>query len=124
MRESRPFLATTSDFSKAFPQIKDLEVIVVQDKYGYYIKDDWARKSSYNVHTVRSSIGCRNNQCKRGGLDLQQHLRFMVESRTTGSTYSMYCEGDEGTPAGRKRGDPCMNCFDVSVKIVYHPVSK
>lgn len=120
MSSTRPYLGThTERFSEAFPEIEDLQVNIVQDKFGYYFEKDWAQSGIYNLNNVRPQIACGNPRCRRGGFDLERFLRMMVLSGKTEEAHSERCPGDEGSPKGRRPGPNCMNQFEVTAKITY-----
>jgi hypothetical protein len=55
---------------------------------------------------------CANPLCQQGGLDVQ-HLLMMNGP----GSYVIDCRGHEGSPNGRRKGDPCDNVFNVNVEI-------
>jgi len=110
---SRPFLGETTDREKAFPDVESLELTVVQDPYGQYARHAWQRESRYTKANMPRRLTCLNPRCQQGGLELQQIILFSPSGQR-----SYYCNGHEGTPKGRRKGDPCDNRFDVTVAVV------
>jgi hypothetical protein len=111
MPKTTPFLGETSDRNKAFPGIKELRVKVTQDLYGTYCKESWQRESAYSKASIPRYERCKNPRCQQGGLDLQQIVGFGEGEHT------FHCNGHEGTPKGRRKGNPCGNSFKVTVSI-------
>lgn len=107
---SRPFLGTTTDPNEAFPEIKELTVIVTQDLHGYYRKSDAQSISRYTKRSLPRYERCLNPRCRQGGLDLQKIVIFHGDGE-----HQFSCNGHEGTPQGRHKGDPCDNAFIVTV---------
>ena len=110
---SRPFLGTTTDRNDAFAGIDEIDITITQDPYGYHLKaDDWRRTSRFTKSTIPRHYACVNPRCQRGGIDLQKIVLFHPSGE-----FSFTCNGDEGTPAGRKKGDPCDNRFDIKLSV-------
>jgi hypothetical protein len=107
-----PFLGTTTDSSRAFPGITEVDLTVSQDPYCEYVRNAWQRTNVYTKETVPRFERCLNPKCQQGGLDLQQ----IVLSQQEGE-HSFHCKGHEGTPAGRRKGDPCDNVFRVRLAV-------
>jgi hypothetical protein len=110
---SRPFLGTTNDPNHAFPGIVEVDLKVTQDPYGEYLRHDWQRTSSYTKGTIPQMQRCANPKCQQGGIDLQQIVNFWESGE-----YKFACNGHEGTPKGRRIGDPCDNVFTVRLSVV------
>jgi len=111
-RETRPFLGTTTNRDSAFPDIQSMTIIVEQDPYGYYTQKEWQRKSTYTKSTIPRFASCLNPKCQQGGLDLQNVATFSSDGEHT-----YYCGGHEGSPKGRRKGNPCTNSFKVTVEV-------
>ncbi len=107
-----PFLGTTTDRNAAFPDIEQIEFSVSQDPYGEYMREDWQRSERYTKSNLPSHIRCANPRCQQGGLQTQQIVMFHPDGE-----YDFSCNGHEGTPAGRRKGDPCDNRFKVTLKV-------
>ncbi len=111
MAKSTPFLVETTDREAAFPDIASLEIAVKQDRYGFYTDREGGHLSKFDKMTVPRNLSCVNPRCQQGGLDLQQIILYWQDG-----DHFLSCNGHEGTPAGRKTGDPCDNNFDISLK--------
>jgi len=112
VRTSRPFLGETTDREKAFPDIEALELVVRQDPFEHYARSPWQRESRYTKASVPRRQSCLNPRCQQGGLDLQQIVTFY-----SSGDHRFYCNGHEGSPQGRRKGDPCDNRFDVTLTV-------
>jgi hypothetical protein len=110
--EPKPFLSTTTDRDAAFPDIESMTVVVEQDPSGHYSQNEWQRKSTYTKHSIPKLASCLNSRCEEGGLDLQN-----VASFSSNGVHTYYCGGHEGSPKGRRKGNPCMNSFTVTVEV-------
>ena len=111
MTRSKPFLGETHDRTRAFIGIASLELTVLQDKWGHYTRDAWQRESHYTLDSIPRYFRCANPRCQQGGLDLQQIVMFWPNGERT-----LPCNGHEGSPAGRRNGNPCDNSFVVTVQ--------
>jgi hypothetical protein len=107
---ARPFLGETTNRDKAFAGIDAFELTVVQDRFGMYTREAWQRESRYTKSSGPRYLTCANPRCHQGGLDLQQIVNFWPSGERT-----FPCNGHEGTPKGRRRGDPCDNSFVVTL---------
>lgn len=113
MARSGPLLGETMDRSRAFPDIASLDLKVVQDPWEQYARLPRQRESRYGLSNIPRQLACLNPRCRQGGLDLQQIVLFSPPGERRHQ-----CGGHEGSAAGRRRGDPCDNCFDVSLAVV------
>lgn len=110
MKTSKPFLGETTDRDKAFYGINSFELTVVQDRFGHYTSHAWQREVRYTKADIPRHLRCANPRCQQGGLDLQQTVNFWPSGER-----SFPCNGHEGTPKGRRQGDPCDNVFVVTL---------
>lgn len=111
MSRARPFLGETTDRDRAFHGIKSFELSVIQDRFGHHTREPWQRESRYTKMDIPRFLACANPRCQQGGLDLQQIVNFWPSGERT-----VHCGGHEGTPQGRRRGDPCDNSFVVTLR--------
>lgn len=107
------FLGTpTNDVNKAFPDIKSIDITIDRDPYGWYC----SKKGQKIVHFTKSSlqrfVNCPNPLCQQGGLDLQAIISYRDSDE-----FTLSCKGHEGSPKGRRKGDPCDNAFKITLKI-------
>lgn len=113
MRKIIGMFEETTDRDKGLSGIKELTISVKQDPYGYYILDDRFRESTYTKSTLPRYAQCCNPRCRQGGLDLQTVAMFAADGERTIS-----CQGHEGSPKGRRRGDSCDNVFVVTIHTI------
>ena len=112
MKSESPFFGTTSDPERAFPDIKSLTVRVSQDPYGQYCKYSSQKEQTYSKNNVPKRTTCFNPRCQQGGIDLQALINFCGSGE-----YKYSCNGHEGSPQGRRKGDPCDNIFAINVTV-------
>jgi hypothetical protein len=112
-RESRPFLGTTTDRDAAFPDIESMTIIVEQDPSGNYAQKDWQRKSTYTKTDMPRFARCLNPRCQQGGLDLLN----VATTFSSNGEHTYHCRGHEGSPQGRRKGNPCTNSFKVTLQV-------
>ena len=103
----------TTDRREAFPELTSLDLVVSQDPFRMHARHDWQRISRFDETNFPTLVPCLNARCQQGGLELENIIRFSREGATR---YSW--RGHEGTPKGRRCGDPCDNYFDVDLKIL------
>jgi hypothetical protein len=109
-REPKPLFGETTDRNEAFPGIKSLTVKVVQDPYRHYGQEQ--RETVYSKSDIPRHVRCVNQRCRQGGIDLQQLVWF-----SGAGEYRFPCNGHEGSPKGRRRGEPCDSTFVITVTI-------
>jgi hypothetical protein len=109
-KRGRPFLGETTKRSEAFPGLASLDVTVSQDPYGMFPVEPYRRLSKFTLANIPRRIECVNPKCQQGGVDLQMQV-----VAGDGVDRQVYCGGHEGTPAGRRKGDPCMNTFKITI---------
>ena len=113
------FGSKTSNFSKAFPEIKDIEVKVREEGRGLY---SGSRTGTYTrANFPGQYVDCSNTLCYNGGFSLGNLVHGMTYSRKQEEEWEhIFCQGHEGSPKGRRNYGPCPNSFNVKIKIVYH----
>lgn len=116
MNTTRPFLGKEVPFHEAYPNVEQLTLDIEQ--HGE-IESEWQRTQSFNQANLPSVIPCSNSRCQQGGFSLKTLIYFMIESKKTEKEETIFCEGHEGSPKGRRKGDPCDNYIKLKVKIWY-----
>jgi hypothetical protein len=120
MGTTKPWLAhNTGNFGEAFPNVEGIDFTIDDNPWGWY-NVRGHRPLRFTSASATSFIPCPNDRCRRGGFDFGTFLRnHTYGSKITDIDKSYPCGGDEGTPAGRRKGDPCMNSFKVKGTITY-----
>ncbi|HCE75156.1 MAG TPA: hypothetical protein DEP04_00885 [Dehalococcoidia bacterium] len=109
-------------FKKLYPQVKSLRL--TGQEHGDFPEMSFITyKSRGLINCSESSIPallhCSNPRCQQGGHDLQFLIGSAIRSRETRLTETLYCNGHEGTPKGRKIGDSCGNYIELEIAIEY-----
>ncbi len=118
MRESdriRSFLGEPTTFAKAYPQVAEIRVEVEQEGD----LSNHHRHQVFGKSGLPSIMSCGNPRCRQGGFNIQQMIYFMIEQRETHGEHSIHCPGHEGSPKGRRKGDPCGNFAKIRLSITY-----
>jgi hypothetical protein len=113
MNSRKPASGQIVERNQVFGDISSLELNIKQDLYGYYRQHDWQRKHHFTKADIPVHLACANPRCQQGGLDLWHIVPFWQPGEL-----SLSCQGHEGTPAGRRRGSPCDNRFEIVLSIV------
>jgi hypothetical protein len=107
----------TNSFEEAFPNVAAIDFEIDPDPYKQF------GKASVRITraSLRSFVSCPNERCRRGGFDFGQ---FLMDYTYSGEgvlevDQIFPCNGDEGTPAGRRKGSPCMGSFHVKGSITF-----
>ncbi|WP_062067769.1 hypothetical protein [Sphingobium baderi] len=112
----------TSNFEDAFPNIEAIDFEIDNNPWGHY-----DRLGHHPIRITRVSpksfVACPNRRCQRGGFNFGDFLaNYSYGGKGTLEIENSYpCNGDEGSPAGRKRGQGCMNSFKVKGTITFKP---
>jgi hypothetical protein len=114
-----PRVPTT--FEKAYPMVESIRVEVRPSGEGFEpFRNETERLDVYNEKSIPAIINCRNPRCYGGGLNLDYLIRWaVVESKQTEYEAYKSCGGYEGSPKGRRKGDPCDTRFRVKVDVTY-----
>jgi hypothetical protein len=113
MSNAKPFFGkTTTNTNEAFPEVTSLSLKVTQDTSGWYSEREGANIHHMTLSSLSRTVGCLNKRCRQGGLDLQNIIGFYESGK-----YDFWCNGHEGSPSGRNKGDPCGNLFIVELEI-------
>ncbi len=114
MRYRQPFSEETNDRRQIFPGIASLDLTIRQDTSGYYLQHDWQREQRFTKANIPIHFACANSRCQQGGLNLQRIVLFSEPGE-----FSLSCQGQEGSPKGRRPGNPCDNQFNITLSITY-----
>jgi len=115
-REGSYVFATPAKFAEVFPDIEDVTVDVTESGYG-------AREGRRSLYTRQDLPGeyidCSNPVCHNGGFSIGSVLREMARDHLTELQVSKFCQGNEGSPKGRRIYRKWLNGFEVKVVIKY-----
>ena len=115
--ESNLVFGRKVSFDEAFPEIEDLTVEVEESESGI---SDLGKKYTFRKQDLPCEyIDCRNPLCYKGGFSIGSILHEMVRTKQTNLETSKVCQGNEGSPKGRKIYRSCMNFFKIKVSIKY-----
>lgn len=115
-RESKPVFTERVHFERAFPEIDEISVEVGQSKYG---NRDSIKTSYYSKDNLEEYIDCTNPICYNGGIRIGKILRNIVKERHTYYEGNQLCQGNEGSPKGRRIYNICPQFFWITVDIKY-----
>ncbi|PTQ12093.1 hypothetical protein CLG96_05865 [Sphingomonas oleivorans] len=111
-------------FDEAYPNVERIDFTIDDNLYGW-LDIRGSRPLNFTAASSSRFVPCPNDRCRRGGFDFGAFLRnHSYESQITTIDKTYPCGGDEGTPAGRRKGDPCMKGFKVKRTIVYKPATE
>ena len=116
MSDSKPFLGELTTFAKAYPNFGELVVRVHHDGDLAYVHQ---KSAVYTAATLPGVLRCPNPKCQQGGYDLSATVITLAHGRTPNYSVSWSCNGHEGSPKGRRKGDPCMNSVELEFQASY-----
>lgn len=107
-----------STFDKVFPEIESIRLEAELHGEGV---------NKYNQTAVMTEkhferfLPCHNPLCYGGGIDLQRFVSYLVAGRKTEEEDTLFCQGHEGSPKGRKNYGPCDTYYKVKANLSYKP---
>jgi len=113
----KPFLGTLSSFHEAYPEVESLHL--EGRERGDLASGMGQRDVRYTESNIPGNIPCGNPRCQQGGYDLNALVMTLTANRYTSYEIDWSCKGHEGTPKGRRIGDPCMNSIRAKLTITY-----
>ena len=113
---SNSWLGKPAPFREVYPNIKSIRLDGSQ--YGD-LRSEYLTTLHYSESNIPIHIDCANPRCQQGGYGLQTLLDTIVYSNETKTEQTWYCDGHEGSPKGRRKGDPCMNHIKFTILIEY-----
>ena len=114
--QSSFLFAEKTTFEKAFPDVAECLVEVEESELGRGVSE-WDRKRTYR--NPGQYINCNNSLCYNGGFDIGSHIYDMVRKRETSREDSAICQGNEGSPKGRRIYRKCLHSFKFNITIKY-----
>ncbi len=103
-------------FSEAFPDIARMEVDVICTDSS---EPTYVRR--YTETTAGQYVDCVNPLCYNGGFNLGVILHEMVRERETDREGTKWCQGNEGSPKGRRIYRGCGERFDYKIRLTLKP---
>lgn len=104
-------------FKRAFPEITELSIQI--EDYGHGV-NKWNKYRSFSKNNSSGEyIDCINPLCYNGGFSIGDIIREMIMNKEEFKEGSNFCQGNEGSPKGRRIYKKCMNMFIYKVKIKY-----
>ena len=116
---TRPFLARRCTFAEAYPLVNDIKVEIKQTGE---LRSAMDKQRVYTKADLPSTIPCSNPRCQQGGYVIDDIVGFMVQEKETEKESSNRCPGHEGSPKGRRKGDPCYNRVTAKIAISYNEI--
>jgi hypothetical protein len=115
--QSRPnvFNKLERSFENAFPSIDDVTVELTETGAGRW--NGVSRK--LGKPALGEFIDCHNPLCYNGGFSVGQILREMISKNKTELETTRLCQDYERSPGGRRLCRPCVNHFDIQVRLKY-----
>lgn len=118
-----PFLkGEPTTFDKVFPSVQSLTLKGKEHgDFQEVLSIPLERRSTlhYTESNLPAKIPCSNPKCQQGGYELQWIIDGIVRGRDTYYENTYHCNGHEGTPKGRRKGDPCCNYIDIKIELEY-----
>ncbi|MCA3027720.1 MAG: hypothetical protein ING66_03890 [Rhodocyclaceae bacterium] len=118
-RNAELLFSKKGTFADAFPTIEDIKVIVKRG--GHSGVNEWDKESHYGTN-IGEYVDCSNPVCYNGGISVGDFVRSMVAANQVHfEKESIFCQGYEGSPKGKRRYRTCTNHFGIMIDIKYKP---
>ena len=117
MVESKAFLGTPTSFSTAHPCFRSL---VVRAKHVGKFAYPMQREQVFSDSSIPRVLSCPNPRCQQGGYDLTATILTLEHGQTAKYQVNYSCNGHEGTPMGRRKGNPCMNSVALEFEALFN----
>ncbi len=116
-READFIFARKVSFAEAFPMIETIDIVVRENGDGV---PAWRRERFLGKATAGEYVDCSNPLCFDGGVSIGKLVRAMVAAGDSDSheAYEL-CQGNEGSPKGRRIYRNCLNSFKLDIHIDY-----
>lgn len=114
--ETNFVFGTKTTFEKAFPEIKNIDVEVIETGDG---TNNGSRTSHYGKINIKEYVNCSNPMCYNGGFRLGEIIRDMVYKKEIERDGSIMCQGNEGSHKSRSIYTKCLNHFSYKIQIEY-----
>lgn len=112
------FASKTDSFDKAFPGIEGIKAEI--EESGYDV-NEWNSKRIYSKeHFPGEYVNCSNSLCYNGGFSIGEIIRDMIKEKKTEFEISKLCQGNEGSPKGRRIYRKCLNFFKIKISLRYN----
>lgn len=122
LNQSEPFLGKKCHFEEAFPEVDTIKIDYTESQIGGFSKasdGDMGRRVINDKHSICEYLPCHNLYCCNGGFHIGPIIYDMVRNRKETSAGEYVCQGDEGSPKGRKIYRRCLHKFDYTITINY-----
>lgn len=115
--ESSSAFAKRASFQEAFPELEEARVEVEESGDGVYGEN---RRSVYSSRTFLGEyVNCSNPLCYNGGVSIGGIIRSMLAQKQTQLETTSLCQGNEGSPKGRRIYRKCLNTFRIRVSLTF-----
>jgi hypothetical protein len=113
---SNSWLGKPAPFREVYPNVKSLRLEGTQ--HGD-LRSEYQATLHFSESNIPATIDCANPRCQQGGYRIQPLLDALVHAKESRSEQTWHCNGHEGSPKGRRKGDPCMNYIKFTLTIEY-----
>lgn len=117
MTGAKPFLGKPGPFSQAYPEVKSLRARVLHRGDLAYATQ---REQTFTEHSIPEVVPCPNPRCQQGGYNLRAIMIALAHGKMPSYSAKFSCHGHEGTPKGRKIGDPCCNSIELEIETTFN----
>jgi hypothetical protein len=116
-RTSSPAFSQKVPFETAFPEIEDVRVEVERGQLG----SPKSGPLTYTRRTLSEYVDCDNPLCYNGGVSIGAIIRDTIAAKKSEDDVTKRCQGQEGSPKGRRVYRSCMTMFRVRLGLTYKP---
>lgn len=112
LERSAGLFGTSTKFESEFPTIEDAIIRFTESDFGNDPKmGAWSLRSNGPV------MSCGNPRCQRGGYNFANEVHNMIYADVSEREIRLSCNGDEGSPKGRKLGRECLQRLEGKITL-------
>jgi hypothetical protein len=123
MDRTRPmFVQQSSSYQEAYPEVESVTIESYEVGEGVYTNPhDGKPRETFGAASPLTDgfVRCSHPRCRRGGFKVEWDVADMVGQKLTEKEFTKKCQGDDGSPKGRRPGLSCWNRLHYRLTIKY-----
>jgi hypothetical protein len=114
LERSSGLFGLSDRFEAEFPTIQDAIIRFTESDFGNSPKTGvWSLRNNGPV------MSCGNPSCQRGGYNLANEVHNMIYAGMSEREIRLSCNGDEGSPKGRRLGRECLQRLEAKITLKF-----
>ena len=114
LERPRGLFGSSDKFESEFPTIEDAVIRFTGSDFG-----NSPRTGVWSLRNNGPVMSCGNPRCQRGGYNLAGEVHNMIYAGTNEREIRLSCNGDEGSPKGRRPGRECLQRLEAKFTLKF-----